>query len=77
MTENDEFKRMRRKRVRMHACSGSRKLLKNFGYGSQMTGQELKLMRIHDSLCGREYLFMVSLTTLQLRLQVRMAEGSH
>jgi len=66
MTENDEFKRMRRKRVRMHAFSGSRKLLKkkNFGFGSQMTCQELNIMRIHDSLCGRGYLFMVSLTTL-------------
>jgi hypothetical protein len=30
---------------------------KNYGYGSQMTGQESNLMRIHDSLCGREYLF--------------------
>ena len=37
---------------------------KIFGYGSQMTSQESNLMRIHDSLCGRAYLFYGFLTTL-------------
>lgn len=43
----------------MHACMQwlAKTTKKNFGYGSQMAGQESNQNRIHDLLSGKEYLF--------------------